>query len=78
MTKLEKNILTAIDAALTTRHGKKFVIGKYDDDNFSVSATEKSLRLHMENEVVVTLQDYVYSVIAVETFKSYITFKPQF
>ena len=74
MTNLEKNILNAIDDA--NIGGKKVIINNIIDDkkHFFVKRTNKTLALYWGEEKVVTIDNNVYTVLAINIFKEYIKF----
>lgn len=75
MTKLEKNILVAMEDA-AEEDGAKVVIdgAKEDNKSFFVQYTSRSLSLYWGKEKVVTLDRSVYMALAVKIFLEYIKF----
>ena len=75
MTKLEKNILVAMEDAADV-DGTKVVIdgAKEDNKSFFVQYTSRSLSLYWGKEKVVTLDRSVYMALAVKIFLEYIKF----
>ena len=75
MTKLEKNILVAMEDAADV-DGTKVVIdgAKEDNKSFFVQYTSRSLSLYWGKERVVTLDRSVYMALAVKIFLEYIKF----
>ena len=74
MTKLEKNLLNAIDDA-ENGMGKVIVDDAIDDGKcFFVKCTTKTLALYWGNEKVVTIDSSVYTALAVNIFREYIKF----
>lgn len=75
MTKLEKNILVAMEDA-TDAIGTKVVIenAKEDNKSFFVKYTIKTLSLYWGKEKVVVLDSSVYMALAVKLFAEYIKF----
>ena len=74
MTKLEKNILNAIEDAAD--NATKVVIEEAKEDNksFFVKYTSKTLSLYWGKEKAVTLDRSVYMALAVKIFLEYIKF----
>ena len=74
MTKLEKNILNAIEDAAD--NATKVVIEEAKEDNksFFVKYTSKTLSLYWGKEKAVTLDRSVYMALAVKIFEEYIKF----
>lgn len=75
MTKLEKNILVAMEDA-TDAIGTKVVIenAKEDNKSFFVKYTTKTLALYWGEEKVITLDSSVYMALATKIFSEYIKF----
>jgi hypothetical protein len=75
MTKLEKNILVAMEDA-AEEDGAKVVIdgAKEDNKSFFVQYTSRSLSLYWGKEKVVTLDRSVYMALATKLFVEYIKF----
>ena len=75
MTKLEKNILKAIEDAADNAN-TKIVIEEAKEDNksFFVKYTSKTLSLYWGKEKAVTLDRSVYMALAVKIFVEYIKF----
>lgn len=75
MTKLEKNILCAMEDAADAV-GTKVTIedAKEDNKSFFVKYTSKTLSLYWGKEKVVTLDRSVYMALAVKIFVEYIKF----
>lgn len=75
MTKLEKNILVAMEDA-TDAIGTKVVIenAKEDNKSFFVKYTAKTLALYWGEEKVVSLDSSVYMALATKLFAEYIKF----
>ena len=74
MTKLEKNLLNAIDDA-ENGMGKVIVDGAIDDGKcFFVKYTTKTLALYWGEEKVVSLDSSVYMALATKLFAEYIKF----
>lgn len=75
MTKLEKNILVAMEDAADV-DGTKVVIDGAKEDNklFFVKYTSKTLSLYWGKEKVITLDSSVYMALAVKIFLEYIKF----
>lgn len=75
MTKLEKNILVAMEDA-SCAIGTKVAIddAKEDNKSFFVQYTSRSLSLYWGKERAVTLNRSVYMALAVKIFLEYIKF----
>lgn len=75
MTKLEKNILNAIEDAADNAN-TKIVIEETKEDNksFFVKYTSKTLSLYWGKEKAVTLDRSVYMALATKIFLEYIKF----
>lgn len=75
MTKLEKNILVAMEDAATTV-GTKVAIddAKEDNKSFFVKYTSKTLSLYWGKEKAIVLDSSVYMALAVKLFEEYIKF----
>ena len=75
MTKLEKNILNAIEDAADNANTKVVIEGaKEDNKSFFVKYTSKTLSLYWGKEKAVTLDRSVYMALAVKVFLEYIKF----
>ena len=75
MTKLEKNILVAMEDAAEGNRTKVVIDGaKEDNKSFFVQYTYRSLSLYWGKEKVVTLDRSVYMALAVKIFLEYIKF----
>ena len=75
MTKLEKNIIIAMEDA-SGAIGTKVTIenAKEDNKSFFVKYTSKTLSLYWGKERAVTLDSSVYMALAVKIFLEYIKF----
>ena len=75
MTKLEKNILVAMEDA-AEEDGAKVVIdgAKEDNKSFFVQYTSRSLSLYWGKEKAIVLDSSVYMALAVKLFEEYIKF----
>lgn len=75
MTKLEKNILVAMEDA-SGAIGTKVAVesAKEDNKSFFVKYTTKTLVLYWGEEKVITLGSSVYMALAVKIFSEYIKF----
>ena len=75
MTKLEKNIIVAMEDAAEII-GTKVAINDAKEDNksFFVKYTTKTLSLYWGKEKAVTLDSSVYIALAVKLFEEYIKF----
>ena len=75
MTKLEKNILVAMEDAADNAN-TKVVINEAKEDNkfFFVKYTTKTLSLYWGKEKVIVLDSSVYMTLAVKIFLEYIKF----
>ena len=75
MTKLEKNIIIAMEDA-SGAIGTKVTIenAKEDNKSFFVKYTSKTLSLYWGKERAVTLDSSVYMALAVKLFEEYIKF----
>lgn len=75
MTKLEKNILCAMEDAADAV-GTKVTIedAKEDDKSFFVRYTSKTLSLYWGKERVITIGSNVYMALATKIFLEYIKF----
>ena len=75
MTKLEKNILVAMEDAADSANTKVVIDGaKEDNKSFFVKYTSKTLSLYWGKEKAVTLDRSVYMALAVKIFVEYIKF----
>ena len=75
MTKLEKNILIAMEDAADNANTKVVIDGaKEDNKSFFVKYTTKTLSLYWGKERAVTLDSSVYMALAVKIFVEYIKF----
>ena len=75
MTKLEKNILCAIEDAAECVGTKVAVDGaKEDNKSFFVKYTTKTLSLYWGEEKGIVLDSSVYMALAVKLFEEYIKF----
>ena len=75
MTKLEKNIIIAMEDAAECVGTKVAVDGaKEDNKSFFVKYTTKTLSLYCGKEKAVTLDSRVYMALAVKLFEEYIKF----
>lgn len=73
MTKLEKNILNAIEDTNSTN--SKIDIGVVEDGkSYAIKRTNKTLALYLGEEKVVVLDSNIYSSLATEFFMEYIKF----
>ena len=75
MTKLEKNILLAMEDAADNANTKVVIEeAKEDNKSFFVQYTSRSLSLYWGKERVVNLDRSVYMALAVKLFAEYIKF----
>lgn len=75
MTKLEKNILVAMEDAVDEVGTKVIIDGaKEDNKSFFVQYTSRSLSLYWGKEKAITLDRSVYMALAVKIFVEYIKF----
>lgn len=75
MTKLEKNILLAMEDAADNANTKVVIEeAKEDNKSFFVQYTSRSLSLYWGKERVVTLDRSVYMALAIKIFMEYIKF----
>ncbi len=75
MTKLEKNILVAMDDAADAVDTKVVIDGAKEDNKlFFVKYTSKTLSLYWGKEKVITLDRSVYMALATKLFVEYIKF----
>lgn len=75
MTKLEKNILVAMDDAADAVDTKVVIDGAKEDNKlFFVKYTSKTLSLYWGKEKVITLDRSVYIALATKLFVEYIKF----
>ena len=75
MTKLEKNILVAMEDAADNANTKVAIDGaKEDNKPFFVQYTSRSLSLYWGKEKAVTLDSSVYMALAAKLFLEYIKF----
>ena len=75
MTKLEKNILLAMEDAADNTNTKVVIEeAKEDNKSFFVQYTSRSLSLYWGKERVVNLDRSVYMALAVKIFVEYIKF----
>ena len=75
MTKLEKNILCAMEDAAVVVNTKVVIDGaKEDNKSFFVKYTTKTLALYWGEEKVITLDSSVYMALATKIFLEYIKF----
>ena len=75
MTKLEKNIIVALEDAAECVGTKAAVDGaKEDNKSFFVKYTTNTLSLYWGKEKAVTLDSSVYVALAVKLFEEYIKF----
>ena len=75
MTKLEKNILVAMEDAVDEVGAKVIIDGaKEDNKSFFVQYTSRSLSLYWGKEKAITLDRSVYMALAVKIFVEYIKF----
>lgn len=73
MTKLEKNILNAIEDTNSTN--SKIDIGVVEDGkSYAIKRSEKTLALYWGEDKVVVLDSNIYSSLATELFVEYIKF----
>lgn len=73
MTKLEKNILNAIEDTNATN--AKIDLGIVEDNKgFAIKRTNKILALYWGEDKVVVLDSNIYSSLATELFVEYIKF----
>ena len=75
MTKLEKNIIIAMEDA-SGAIGTKVIIenAKEDNKSFFVKYTTKTLSLYWGKERVITLDSSTYMALAAKIFEEYIKF----
>ena len=75
MTKLEKNILVAMEDAAECVGTKVVVDGaKEDNKSFFVKYTTKTLSLYWGKEKAIVLDSSIYMALAVKIFVEYIKF----
>ena len=75
MTKLEKNLIIAMEDAAECVGTKVAVDGaKEDNKSFFVKYTTKTLSLYWGKEKAITLDRSVYMALAVKLFAEYIKF----
>ena len=75
MTKLEKNILIAMEDAADNANTKVVIDGAKEDNKFFfVKYTTKTLSLYWGKEKAITLDRSVYMALAVKIFVEYIKF----
>ena len=75
MTKLEKNIIVAMEDAADNANTKVVIEeAKEDNKSFFVQYTSRSLSLYWGKEKVVTLDRSVYMALATKLFVEYIKF----
>lgn len=75
MTKLEKNILVAMEDASCAIGTKVAVDGaKEDNKSFFVKYTTKTLSLYWGEEKAIVLDSDIYTALAVKIFLEYIKF----
>lgn len=75
MTKLEKNILLAMEDAADNANTKVVIEeAKEDNKSFFVQYTSRSLSLYWGKEKAVTLDRSVYMALAIKIFMEYIKF----
>ena len=75
MTKLEKNILCAMEDAAECVGTKVAVDGaKEDNKSFFVKYTTKTLSLYWGEEKAIVLDSSIYMALAVKLFEEYIKF----
>ena len=75
MTKLEKNILIAMEDAADNANTKVVIDGAKEDNKFFfVKYTTKTLSLYWGKEKVIVLDSSVYMALAVKIFLEYIKF----
>lgn len=75
MTKLEKNILVAMEDAADNANTKVIIDGAEEDNkSFFVQYTSRSLSLYWGKERVITLDSSVYMALATKLFVEYIKF----
>lgn len=73
MTKLEKNILNAIEDTNSTN--SKIDIGVVEDGkSYAIKRSEKTLALYWGEDKVVVLDSNIYSSLATELFVEHIKF----
>ena len=73
MTKLEKNIINAIEDANTTN--SKIDIGVVEDGkSYSIKRSNKSLTLYWGDERAVVVDSNIYTALATKLFVEYIKF----
>ena len=73
MTKLEKNIINAIDDANTTN--SKIDIGVVEDGkSYAIKCDNKTLALYWGEEKVVVVDSNIYTALATKLFVEYIKF----
>lgn len=74
MTKLEKNVVNAIDDAVVDG-GKVAIDGAIDEGKcFFVKHTPTTLSLYWGEKKVISLNDDVYTALATKIFEEYIKF----
>ena len=75
MTKLEKNILVAMEDAADNANTKVVIDGaKEDNKSFFVQYTSRSLSLYWGKEKVIVLDSNTYMALATKIFLEYIKF----
>ena len=75
MTKLEKNILIAMEDAADNANTKVVIDGaKEDNKSFFVKYTTKTLSLYWGEEKVIVLDSNTYMALATKIFLEYIKF----
>ena len=75
MTKLEKNILVAMEDAADNANTKVVIEeAKEDNKSFFVKYTTNTLSLYWGKEKAITLDRSVYMALAVKLFAEYIKF----
>ena len=73
MTKLEKNIINAIEDSNSTN--SKIDIGVVEDGkSYAIKRSNKSLTLYWGNERAVVVDSDIYTALAVKIFVEYIRF----
>ena len=73
MTKLEKNIINAIEDANTTN--SKIDIGVVEDGkSYAIKRSNKSLTLYWGDERAVVVDSNIYTALATKLFVEYIKF----
>ena len=75
MTKLEKNLINAMEDAADNANTKVVIEeAKEDNKSFFVKYTSKTLSLYWGKEKAITLDRSVYMALAVKIFMEYIKF----